>query len=392
MRVPSRRAGNDAMNIERSSLANQNRLASIALQCTQCAARVAASLVYRCDKCEGILEVQHLEEKSGYWATSDFVDEEVTLGEGNTPLRRVPETLLHEAFCGRLYIKDETGNPSGSFKDRLVAAAISKAMSFGARGIVCASSGNAGAAAARYAAHLGLPAVIVCPELTPEGKLTQIMAYGARLEKIPGHYGNSFAHALDICRKTGFVNVTTTYLNPYGVDALRLVGQEIYNALGDDVPDWVSVPTSSGPLVKGVFTGFKDAAGCLPRLVAAQALGCAPIARAFAAGEMNVEPWEQPKTVASGISDPLQFYPQEGSHTLSLVRATGGMAIGVEDEFILEAMKDLARTTGIFCEPTGATSLAAVRRLFAQGHIARDAVVVCIVTGHGFKDFAAWKF
>lgn len=364
----------------------------ISLRCVECGVKAATTIVYRCPQCDGILEV-HRPVGAGYhkWTRSDFVDDRVTLGEGNTPLRHISPTLLHEDFKGQLFIKDETGNPSGSFKDRLVAAAISRALSSGAGGIVCASSGNAGAAAARYAAHLRLPAIIVCPEATPDGKLTQILAYGARLEKIPGHYGNAFSHARELCRETGYVNVTTTYLNPHGVDALRLVGQEIYEALGNTVPDWVSIPTSSGPLVKGVFTGFVDAAGRLPRLVAAQASGCAPIARAFLSGEIQVTAWEEPQTIASGISDPLQSYPEEGSHTLSLIRASGGMAIGVEDSFIRTAMKDLACGTGIFSEPTGAVSLAAARRLFSGGHIACDAVVVCIVTGHGFKDFSVWK-
>lgn len=359
------------------------------LRCVACRAFYPPELLYRCTACDGILEVERTEPVAG-WSSGDFVCGEVTLGEGGTPLRKVSPSLLHPDFRGRLLIKDETRNPSGSFKDRLVAAALSRAIEFGARGIVSASSGNAGAAAACYAANAGIPAIICCPEATPHGKLAQIMAYGATLERVPGHYGNSFKRAMELSDERGYVNLTTTYLNPYGVDALRLVGQEIIAALDGIPPEWIAIPTSSGPLVKGVHQGFVDAAVPMPRLVAAQSDGCAPIARAFAMGLDIVDPWDTPKTIASGISDPLLGYPEEGSHTLSLIRESGGQAVAVSDDDIKNAMVALARRAGLFCEPTGATSLAACRHLFSDGTIGALETVVCIVTGHGFKDFAAW--
>lgn len=359
------------------------------LRCIACDAFYPPKLLYRCTACAGILDVERAK-PAGRWHTSDFVSRDVELGEGATPLRQISPSLLHPDFRGTLLVKDETRNPSGSFKDRLVAAALSRAIEFGARGIVSASSGNAGAAAACYAANAGIPAIICCPEATPHGKLAQIMAYGATLERVPGHYGNSFKRAMELCDERGYVNLTTTYLNPYGVDALRLVGQEIVEALDGNSPDWIAIPTSSGPLVKGVYQGFLDAAVRMPRLVAAQSDGCAPIARAFAHGSDIVEPWETPKTIASGISDPLLGYPEEGSYTLSLIRKSGGRAVAVCDHDIRDAMVALARGVGLFCEPTGSTSLAACRRLFHEEKIGASDTVVCIVTGHGFKDFAAW--
>lgn len=361
----------------------------LGLRCVACHASYPPELLYRCAACAGILEVERAM-PAGRWDVDDFVCRDVTLGEGDTPLRRVSSPLLHADFRGRLLVKDETRNPSGSFKDRLVAAALSRAIEFGARGIVSASSGNAGAAAACYAANAGIPAIICCPEATPHGKLAQILAYGATLERVPGHYGNSFRRAMELGREQGYVNLTTTYLNPYGVDALRLVGQEIIEELDGVSPDWIAIPTSSGPLVKGVYQGFLDAAAQMPRLLAAQSDGCAPIARAFTNGLDIVEPWEEPKTIASGISDPLLGYPEEGSHTLSLIRESCGRAVAVSDPDIREAMVALARGAGLFCEPTGATSLAACRRLFSEGKIGASDTVVCIVTGHGFKDIAAW--
>ncbi|WGF88094.1 pyridoxal-phosphate dependent enzyme [Marinivivus vitaminiproducens] len=363
---------------------------NIGLRCVACGVSHPLRLLYRCPGCGGILDVSRPVPDAGRWHRRDFVRPDVTLGEGDTPLREVPPALLDPAFHGRLWLKDETRNPSGSFKDRLVAAALSRALDLGATGIVCASSGNAGAAAACYAANAGVPAIICCPEATPHGKLAQIRAYGAGLERVPGHYGHSFRRAMQLCDEQGYANVTTTYLNPYGVDALRLVGQEVAEALGDGIADWVLIPTSSGPLVSGVFQGFRERGGAMPKLVAAQAEGCAPIARAFAEGVAEVEAWEAPETIASGISDPLTGYPEEGSHTLSLIRASRGTALAVPDREIRGAMIDLARKAGLFSEPTGAASLATARRLFHEGAITASDAVVCIVTGHGFKDFAAW--
>ncbi|RUX25847.1 pyridoxal-phosphate dependent enzyme [Mesorhizobium sp. M7A.F.Ca.US.011.01.1.1] len=362
----------------------------LTLRCIACNAILPPTLVYRCPDCGGILEVVHQKPEGRSWLRADFVADDITLGEGGTPLRELRPDLLHAGFKGRLLAKDETRNPSGSFKDRLVAAALSRAIALGATGIVSASSGNAGAAAACYAANAGIPAIIVCPDATPRGKLAQIVAYGATLEQVPGHYGNAFEHARLICAETGYANLTTTYLNPYGVDALRLIGQELHEQMEGVGPDWIAIPTSSGPLVKGVFQGFMDRAGKVPRLIAAQSEGCAPIARAFREGKNDVDGWETPKTIASGISDPLLAYPEEGSLTLSLVRASKGVAHAVGDADIREAMIELARKAGLFCEPTGAASLAAARDLFVKGTIGSTDTVVCIVTGHGFKDFAAW--
>lgn len=362
----------------------------IGLRCLACGALSPPAMTYRCPECGGILRVERAAPASGRWQRRDFVSDAVTLGEGDTPLRQVRPGLLHPDFSGRLFLKDETRNPSGSFKDRLVAASMSRALELGVEGVICASSGNAGAAVACYAANAGIPAIIVCPESTPDGKVAQIAAYGATFHREAGDYSNAFRKGQALAAETGYANLTTTYLNAYGVDALRLVGQEIALALGGDAPDWVSIPTSSGPLVHGVHQGFSDRGAAMPRLVAAQSAGCAPIATAYAADADAVSPWQNPKTIASGISDPLAQYPEEGSLTLSLVRASRGVGVAVPDAEILEAMQALARHAGLFSEPTGATSLAAMRRLYADGKLGDGDTVVCIVTGHGSKDYAAW--
>lgn len=363
-------------------------MAAMTLTCVDCRASYPATLLYACEACGGLLEVTRPgTEPPGLDA---LVSPAVTLGECGTPLLPVrPGSLPMPARA--LWFKDETRNPSGSFKDRLVSAALTTALTFRSKGLVCASSGNAGASAAAYAARAGIPAVILVPERTPTEKMAQIAAYGALLVKVAGHYSNSYAMALAVARETGFVNVTTTFLNPYGTDALRLVGHEIYDQLGGQVPDWVFVPTGSGPLVKGVFQGFADRGGRMPRLVAVQAEGCAPIVKAFEERAGEVQAWGEPKTIASGISDPLIGYARDGTYTLRLVRESGGCAIAVSDDEIRRAMRVLAAGNGIFAEPTGASSLAAAQKMLARGDIGPDERIVCMVTGHGFKDFGIYR-
>lgn len=368
-----------------------NTKAIQSLRCVNCDQRHSLQLIYACTSCGGILEAERTLPSGERWQANDFVDATISLGEGGTSLRRARSGLVGENFAGALYLKDETRNPSGSFKDRLVAAAMSEALQSGARRVVCASSGNAGASVACYAAHAGIEAIIVCPTGTPDGKLTQIAAYGATLVRIEGNYSNSFLHARTLATNAGMPNLTTTFLNPFGVDALRLVGQELYDDLGGVVPDWVIVPTGSGPLVKGVLQGFRDVAGKTPRIVSVQAEGCAPIVQAFEQGESEVVAWGEPTTFASGISDPLRSYVHEGSYCLRLVRDSGGLAIAVRDAEIDKAMRLLATSAGLYTEPTGAASLAAARHLVANDRLPSGATIVCMITGHGFKDYSVWE-
>ncbi|MFC3124065.1 threonine synthase [Pseudoroseomonas globiformis] len=374
------------------------------LICVDCGHTHPPALSYACEACGGILEVQgesglepprevallaSMWRHAGRLCINDPANI-VSLGEGLTPMRRAPriEAAL-PGFHGEVWLKDETRNPSGSFKDRLVSAGIGKALELGARGVICASSGNAGASTAAYAARAGMPAIIVVPAHTPAGKLTQIAAYGAILLLVEGHYSRSYDLALGLARQAGFANLTTTFLNPWAVDALKLTGLEIFEQLGRVAPSHVLIPTGSGPLVKGVAQGFTET-GATPKLVAVQAEGCAPIVRAFEAGAEAVTAWDTPRTIASGISDPLIGYERDGSYTLKLVRRSGGLAVSVSDAALRDAMRDLARLEGVYAEPTGASPLAALRRLLAEGRMPPDARAVCMITGHGFKDGAAF--
>ena len=360
------------------------------LCCVTCGACYPCSLIYECSACGDILEL--VRDNPDLTALNGLISERVSLGEGMTPLLRAPDGFFTgSGFSGPLWFKDETRNPSGSFKDRHIATALTRAITLGAKGVVCASSGNAGAAAAAYGARAGLPAIIVVPQHTPAEKMTQISAYGAQLIRVEGHYSNAYNFALRIAREAGFVNLSTTYLNPYGTDGLRSVGHELFDQLNGNIPDWVLVPTGAGPLVKGIVQGFADKAGHMPRVAAVQAEGCAPVVNAYDKGLAAVTAWGEPATIASGISDPLIGYEKDGTYTLRLIRETGGVAVAVSDDDIRRAMRRLARGTGIFAEPTAASSVAAGEKLIARGVIDPNASVVCMITGHGFKDFKIYR-
>lgn len=383
------------------------------LRCVDCGKCLPPEMIYECDDCGGILEVTqsggvntegNSALQSSMWRYSDKLSVErseniVSLHEGLTPMHRalrIERSL--SGFEGMVNIKDETTNPTGSFKDRLVSVAISRAQDLGYNRIVCASSGNAGASAAAYAAKVGMKAIIVAPSHTPSEKLTQISAYGATVVLIDGHYSHSYRFAERLAKEFDYVNVTTTYVNPYGTDGLKTVGYELYEQSGGDIPDYVFVPVGSGPLVKGIYQGFHEAVResgdvrkGIPKIIAVQADGCSPIVRAFDSGNVDVTAWDQPSTIASGISDPLIGYEKDGTYTLRLIRDCGGQAVSVSDDEIRSAMSLLAQLEGILAEPTGASSLAGFIKMLKNHRIPQDSKVVCMVTGHGFKDFKVYR-
>lgn len=380
---------------------------TISLRCVSCGALADDRLAYRCAACGGVLEVvqplscdawRSVEPASvggSLWMYRARLPvsgvKPVTLGEGATPLLEAPDGLVPSDLCGRVLLKDETRNPTGSFKDRLITVAISRALADGYAGIVCASTGNAGAAAAAYAARAGVPCVVCVPASAPAGKLRQIQEYGAQFVAVYGTYSDAWALAAAIQDTGTFANVTTTYQNPFGVSALRTVAYELIDALGSEAPDVVFVPTGSGPLVRGVVWGYQEAVAMgtvdhVPAVVAVQAEGCAPIVRAFDAGADDVEPWGAPDTSAAGIADPLQGYAQDGSYTLAMVRASRGWAIAVSDDEIRSAAAGLSLQAGVFAELSGAAGLAGLRASLRRGLLESNATAVVLVTGSGFKD------
>ncbi|GAB7388959.1 threonine synthase [Bacillaceae bacterium] len=313
----------------------------------------------------------------------------VTLGEGETPLLRA-ERLQHFVQHERLFIKNETVNPTLSFKDRPLSVALTVARQFRLPGVVTASTGNTGVAAAAYAAKAGIPCKIFVPRGTPREKCVTMEMHGAALIEVAGTFSDAYQKAEQEAQVDGWFNLTSTFLNPYAIEGDKTLAYEIYFQLGF-VPDWIVIPIGAGPLLVACYKGFKEmriAGECakLPRMVGVQAKNCAPIVRAFEEQAAEVKPWGQPETIASGIADPLTTYPQDGTRTLRTIRESGGCAIGVPDESIKRYRKLLAETEGVFAEPAAVTSVAAVEELKNAGRIRPEESVVCVVTGHGLKD------
>ena len=371
------------------------------LQCASCGTTYPYEHSKRCTGCGGPVLKERSGQmargvdgtRTGIWRYAERLGldpslDRLSLGESMTPLLR-DDRLATSLGIGQVWLKLESLCPTGSFKDRAVAAGVAHAVGAGSEGIVCASSGNAAASAAAYAARAGLPAVLVMPEITPPGKLASSAAYGAYQVLAPGDYSSSFALAEELAVDSRYTNVTTTYLNPHGVSGLRSVAYDLADQLPQPATA-VVVPTSAGPLVHGVGRGYDDLlrAGLVdrvPRLVAAQPAGCSPVAAAFTHGLETVEPWLRVETSVSGLDDPLRGYQDDGTVTLQEVRRSGGHAVALEDDVIDRARLDLAQGSGVFVEPAGATSVAALEHLVVQKVLGPDDTVVCLLTGHGMK-------
>ncbi len=380
------------------------------LRCTSCGKAYDLTDHYSCESCGGILEVRYdydallrenrvdrIVPEAGesiwrYKLLLPISDEKcmVSLAEGGTPLIQAVN-LSRILGADRLYLKDETRNASGAFKDRPISVAVAKALELKRTAVTAASSGNAAASLAAYAAKAQLPCNIFVPEGTPVGKVAHAVVCGARLIKVKGDYSNSYKMAEMASRQFGWMNITTTFLNPYSFEGDKTVAYEIYRQMGGHVPDWVLVPTGAGPLVFGIYKGFMEMRNLgmsttIPRMGAIQVEGCAPIVEAFEKGGQDVKAWKDVRTVASAIGDPLRGYERDGDLVVRVLRESNGAALAVSDAAVLQGVRDLARSEGIFSEPAAAAPVAALRELLSRGTITRDQSVVCLITGHGLKD------
>jgi threonine synthase len=278
----------------------------------------------------------------------------VTLGEGSTPLIRADRLSRRLGFD--LWLKLEGGNPTGSFKDRGMAVAVSMALEAGARGLVCASTGNTAASAAAYAARAGLEAVIVHPSgAVARSKLVQVRAVGARLLEVEGSFGDAFAASLELAEREGFTVVNST--NPHRLEGQKTAAFELVEQLGG-VPDVLALPYGGGGNTSAYAKGLAEAAGTLPRLIA-------------------VEAANRRETFASAIriAEPIHRAAVEDA-----IARSGGAIVTVSDDEIAEAWRSL-REEGFFCEPASAASVAGAAKQAGLGER-----VVCVLTGHGLKD------
>jgi len=280
----------------------------------------------------------------------------VTLGEGGTPL--LCAERLSERLGLELWLKFDGANPTGSFKDRGMTVAISKALEEGAEAVVCASTGNTAASAAAYAARAGLPAVVLQPAGgVALGKLSQALALGAKLLEVRGTFDEALTAARELGRRGTHVLVNS--LNPYRLQGQKTAAFEIVEELGR-APDVLALPYGGGGNTRAYALGFGEAGVGEPVLVAGEAA-------------------ERPSTVASAIRI---AEPAHAAEVREALQRTGGRVVSLSDEAILDAWRSLARDEGLFCEPASAAGLAAL----AAGGVERGALVVCVVTGHGLKD------
>jgi threonine synthase len=317
----------------------------------------------------------------------------VTLSEGGTPLIKAV-SLAKKIGLRNLFLKDETRNPTGSFKDRSMTVGASKALEFDARVVAIASSGNAAASLAAYSAKAGLKCYAFVLESAPIAKIAQIRLYGAEVVKakeIEKGVDPTVQMLRMVVERYGWYPCPSFGpFNPYQVEGSKSLSFEITEQLNWNTPDWVVIPVGSACLFTGVWKGFRDYRNLglidtIPKLAAVQATGCAPLVRAFRQGKdlFEIEPWEHPDTVAGGLAD---VYPWDGDAALSALKDTGGSATAVSDQAILEAQQLLASTEGIFAEPSGVTSLAGLIGLVDEGVVDADERVVVLITGSGLKD------
>ena len=291
-----------------------------------------------------------------------------SLGEGMTPLIEAPR-LAAAVGCGRLWIKDEGQNPTGSFKARGLALAVARAAELGIEHVAIPSAGNAGSATAAYAAAAGMAAHVVVPDDTPRVIIEEIRALGADLELVPGLITDAAARVAEGCRAHGWFDLSTLK-EPYRVEGKKTMGYELFEQLEGRLPAVIVYPTGGGTGLVGMWKAFDEmeklgwiGAG-RPRMISVQAAGCAPIVRAWETGAETADPWKDAHTYASGLRVPRAV----GDFLmLSAIRRSRGSAIAVADAEMAAAVGLIGRTTGIFAAPEGAATAAALPHLLASG-------------------------
>jgi len=335
-------------------------------------------------------EISH--RPKGMWRWHELLpvlkqENQVSLGEGDTPLLSLPH-LEKELGLSHLYVKDESSNPTGSFKARGLAVAVSKAKELGIEKIIIPTAGNAGGAMAAYAARAGLKAFIYMPKDTPYANIEESRMAGAEVVLVDGLISDAARLAGEKARAEGWFDVST-FKEPYRVEGKKVMGYELAQAFDWELPDVILYPTGGGTGLVGMWKAFAELEelGWLknnkrPRMVSVQADGCAPVVKAFQAKAASCDFWTNAHTLASGLRVPKSFADRLILHD---IYDSQGTAIAVSDESILEAQKQLARLEGIFAAPEGAATVSALQELTRQGWIRPEERIVLFNTGSGLK-------
>jgi threonine synthase len=377
---------------------------TIGLRCRACSTPVETGPYYVCPRCFGQLEVVYDEETvastlsreavasrtPGIWRYLELLPvEEVPqrgLLVGSTPLVRADRLGEHLGF-DRLWIKNDSLNPTLSFKDRVVAVATARALEFGFDTLACASTGNLAGSVAAAAAAVGMRSYVFVPADIEPAKIRQALAYGATLVPVNGTYDEINRLCVEVADELGwaFVNVN---LRPYYSEGSKTLAYEVAEQLGWRLPDAVVAPIASGSLYTKLAKGFGELIryGLVEernvRIIGAQPEGCAPAAKAFAAGSDRIEPVREPRTIVKSlaIGDPA-----DGPYILEIARSSGGSVEAVPDLETSAAIRDVATLEGIFTETAGGCTTAALARARERGVVRSDDEVVLLLTGNGLK-------
>lgn len=375
------------------------------LECIMCGERYeAGEVVYLCHRCGELLDVKYdygelLEKVSqtdfssrplSVWRYRELlpvVDEGkiVSLKEGGTKLHHC-KRLGEKLGLRKLYIKTEGDNPTGSFKDRGMTVGITKALEYGMKAVICASTGNTSASLAAYAARAGIPCFVVIPSgKIAFGKLAQAVAYGAKIIQIKGNFDDALRIVMEASARWRIYLLNS--VNPYRIEGQKTLSYEVVDQLGE-APSKLIVPVGNAGNISAIWKGFKEYRELgfsrrVPKMFGVQASGAAPIVEAVKSGVEAIRPVEKPETVATAIRIGA---PINWRKALRAIRNSGGTAISVADGEILEGQKMLARLEGLFVEPASAASIAGLKRFVEEGLIEKDETVVCVATGHGLKD------
>ena len=372
------------------------------LRCRECKKEYDSTFKYICDDCFGPLDVHYnfpsiskdifTNREQTYWRYFELlpiIDKSniVSINAGMTPLVKA-EKLGKKIGLNNLYIKNDSVNPTFSFKDRPAGVAISKAKEFGLSSVGCASTGNLASATAAHAAKGNFPCYIFAPSDIENAKIAQALSYGANYISVDGTYddANRIAAQIGDSKGIGIVNIN---MRSYYVEGSKTLAYEVAEQLDWQVPDQLIVPTGSGAMLNAICKGFEEleTVSLIQKVSemhmnCAQARGCAPIVDAFKDNNTDVVPVENPDTVAKSlaIGD-----PGDGRYVLQRLKQYNGIAQESNNKEILDAILLLARTEGIFTEPAGGVSVAVVKKMVEDGKIDKDETTVCYVTGNGLK-------
>ncbi len=306
----------------------------------------------------------------------------ITLGEGFTPILKASNLGFRS-----LWIKDESLNPTGTFKARGMAVAVSKARILGIKDIVLPSAGNAAAALSFYCAKAGIRAHVFMPEDSPDVTKRECIVSGADVHLVKGTIADAGKVAKAKAKEQGWFDMSTLK-EPYRLEGKKTMGLEIAEYFNWELPDVVIYPTGGGTGLIGIWKAFQELkelgwiSGEMPKMISVQASGCAPVVKAFKEDKESVEEWKNPKTIAAGLKVPKPF---AGKLILKVLRDSNGFAISVTDEEIFNAIKDLARYEGIYACPEGAATYAGLKKLVNDGILSMDDRILLMNTGSGLK-------